>query len=107
VSVARGSARDYEKRHPGPADIALVVEITRTSAAKDRRLARVYGAAGIPVYWIINVPKRQLEVYENPTGPGAPGYPAPRILRETDSVDLVIAGQVAGSIRVAELLPLP
>jgi Uma2 family endonuclease len=104
VSVARGSARDHETRHPGSADLALVVEITRTSAAKDRRLARVYGAAGIPVYWILNVPKRQLEVYDTPTGGR---YPAPRIVKETDSVSLVIAGQVVGQILVAELLPLP
>ena len=29
VSVARGGVDDYEDRHPGPADVALVVEVTR------------------------------------------------------------------------------
>jgi Uma2 family endonuclease len=102
VSVARGSVRDYETQHPGPDDVALVVEITRTSAAKDRKLARIYAAAGIPVYWILNVPGRRLEVYANPTNEA---YPAPTILREGQSVDLVIAGQVVGQIPVANLLP--
>jgi len=101
LSVARGAIRDYETRHPGPDDIALVVEVTRSSVAKDRALARVYGG-GIPAYWIVNVPKRRLEVYEGPTG-GA--YPAPKILKDTDSVDLIIAGQVVGRIPVADLLP--
>ena len=36
VSVVRGGIGDYEARHPGPADVALVVEVTRTTAANDR-----------------------------------------------------------------------
>ena len=104
VSVVRGSIDDYTDHHPGAADVALVVEVTRTTAAKDRRLARVYGAGGIPVYWIVNVPRRRLEVYSNPA-PGVPGYPAPVWLGESESVDLVIDGQVVGQIAVADLLP--
>ncbi len=107
VSVVRGAIEDYEDRHPGPGDVALVIEVTRTSVAKDRKLARVYGPGGIPVYWIVNVPKRQLEVYAHPV-PGAQvggAYPPPRILRETEVVDLVIAGQIVGQIPVADLLP--
>ena len=104
VSVARGAWRDYARRHPGPQDLALVVEITRTTAAKDRALARVYGPGGIPVYWIVNVPDRQLEVYADPV---AGAYPPPVILGEADSVDLVIAGAVVGRIAVADLLPPP
>jgi Uma2 family endonuclease len=102
VSVVRGSIDDYTDHHPRPADVALVVEVTRTTAAKDRKLARVYGAGGIPAYWIVNVPKRQLEVYEGPVGGK---YPAPKTLRETEAVDLTIAGQLAGRIAVADLLP--
>ena len=102
VSVVRGDEDSHADRHPGPADVALVVEVTRTSAVKDRALARVYGAGGIPVYWILNVRKRQLEVYANPAG-GA--YPAPRTFGESESVELVIDGQVIGQIAVADLLP--
>jgi len=107
LSVARGAIRDYETRHPGPDDIALVVEVTRSSVAKDRALARVYGGGGIPVYWIVNIPRRRLEVYEGP-GPqqGRGGqYPASKILNESESVNLVIDGQVVGQIAVADLLP--
>ena len=106
MSVVRGAIEDYEDRHPGPGDVALVIEVTRTSVAKDRKLARVYGPGGIPVYWIVNVPKRQLEVYAHPV-PGAQvgRIPPPRILRETEVVDLVIAGQIVGQIPVADLLP--
>ena len=102
VSVARGRIDDYEACHPGPSDVALVVEVTRSSVAKDRALARVYGGGGIPVYWIVNVHKRQLEVYANPAG-GA--YPTPMVLSQTESVDLVVDGREFGKIAVADLFP--
>lgn len=107
VSVVRGGIRDYVTRHPNPDEVALVVEVTRSSVAKDRALARVYGSGGIPVYWIVNVPRRRLEVYEGP-GPqqgGGMRYPASRILRETDSVSLFVGGRAVGKIAVADLLP--
>jgi Uma2 family endonuclease len=107
VSVVRGAIEDYATRHPNPEDVALVVEVTRSSVAKDRALARVYGGGGIPAYWIVNVPRRRLEVYEGPVPQqGRVGrYPAPKILGVTESVDLTIDGQVVGQIAVAELLP--
>ncbi len=96
VSVARGGVDDYEDRNADAADIALVVEVAESSVAKDRRRARVYGGGGIPVYWLVNIPDRQLEVY-------AGG--ACTILGATESVELVIDGQVVGRIAVASLLP--
>ena len=102
VSVARGSIQDYLELDPGPSDVALVVEVAESTLADDRDMAGTYGGGGIPVYWIVNVNGRQLEVYANPAG-GA--YPAPRILGETESVELVIDGRVVGQIAVADLLP--
>ena len=96
-AIMRGS-------HPGPGDVTLVVEVTRTSAAKDRKLAPIYAACGIPVYWIVNVPERRLEVYESPI---EGTYPAPKILGEADAAQLLIDGKVVGQISVADLLPLP
>ncbi len=59
-------------------------------------------AGGIPACWIVNLPTRQLEVYLNPVNGS---YPTPTILGETESVDLIIGGQVIGQIAVADLLP--
>jgi len=103
LSVVRGESDDYTDHHPGPADIALVVEVADSSLSRDRGEKRDnYARAGIPVYWIVNLVARQLEVSSNPTG-GA--HPPATILGERDSVDLVIAGQVVGQIAVANLLP--
>jgi Uma2 family endonuclease len=102
VAVVRGKIIDYLNRHPGPEDIALVVEVSDSMLAADRALAATYGGGGIPVYWIVNIRDRQLEVYANPI---AGVYPAPTILREIDTVELVIAGQSVGRIPVSDLLP--
>jgi Uma2 family endonuclease len=102
VSVARGSIEDYLELDPGPANVALVVEVSESTLADDRAMAETYDGGGIPVYWIINLIDRQLEVYANPVG-GA--YPAPTILAETECVDLTIGGQVVGRIAVTDLLP--
>jgi Uma2 family endonuclease len=102
LAVVPGARRDWLKSHPDPADVALVVEVSDSMLAANRALAATYGGGGIPVYWIINIPDRQLEVYANPT---TGVYPAPTILRETDAVELAIAGQLVGRIPVSDLLP--
>jgi len=102
ISVVRGAVEDYADRNPSSGDVALVVEVTRSSVAKDRKLARVYGGGNIPAYWILNLPKRQLEVYSSPVNGR---YSTPAILQKTESVDSTIDGQVVGRIAVADLLP--
>ncbi len=103
LAVVRGGEDDYEKRHPFPADIALIAEIADSSLTRDRgEKADIYARAGIPVYWIINLVDRQIETFSNPVG-GV--YPPATILRGTDSVQLVVAGQAIGQIAVADLVP--
>ena len=94
-AVIRGSTRDYargKKGKPRAADVALVVEIAQSSVAADREMIAVYGRAGIPVYWIINLVDRQIEVYSGPHGGGyakcevyGPGYDRPRRRRRRTS----------------------
>jgi hypothetical protein len=64
--------------------------------------AAVYGPAGVPVYWIINLVHRQVEVYTNP---GPEGYRSSAIFTEGQSVPVVIDGQPLGQIAVADVLP--
>jgi Uma2 family endonuclease len=102
IAVVRGMIRDYSHRHPGPADVALVVEIADSSLTEDQKLARVYGTAGIPVYWIVNLVNRQVEVYLKP---GPNGYQEPVTYAAGDRVPVVIDGVKVGSIAVDDLLP--
>jgi Uma2 family endonuclease len=101
--VVRGAIRDYAARHPGPEDIVLLVEVADSSLYDDRMLAdEVYGPAGVPVYWIVNLVHRQVEVHSDPS-PG--GYRARAVFAEGEAVPVVIDGQELGRIAVTDLLP--
>ncbi len=108
VAIVRGSPRDYADRFPTPADMALVVEVADSSVARDRGIKRrVYARAGVPVYWIVVLPERAVEVYTGPSGPTAdePAYAAVRRFADGDRVPVVVDGVAVGTVAVADLLP--
>src|SRR5260370_19563791 len=66
-AVVRGDARTYMARHPGPADVGLLIELADSSLLRDQRdKTRIYARGGIPGYWIINLVDRPVEVYTQP-----------------------------------------
>jgi Uma2 family endonuclease len=87
--------------------MALAVEVAESSLARDRTIkARIYAAARVPVYWIINLVDNQVEVYTDPTGPGStPVYRQRQDYRRDDLVPLVVDGHEVGHIPGHELLP--
>jgi Uma2 family endonuclease len=106
LAVVLGPAKRYARRHPGPQDIALVIEVADTSLADDRqRKGRVYARARLPVYWIVNLRDRIVEVYTDPKGGRAAGYTTRRDHGPEESVPVIIAGRKLGAIAVSELLP--
>jgi Putative restriction endonuclease len=107
IGVVRGPERRYATRHPGPADIAMLVEISDASLQEDREdKAPVYAAAAIPVYWVVNIPEAKVEVYADPTGPDPhPSYRHHQDYAIGDEVPLVIDGREVAKIPVKDLLP--
>lgn len=107
LSVIRGTNEDFENRHPTPGDVALLVEVSDTTLTRDREWKRrIYARNGIPVYWIINLVDRVLEVYTQPSGPPAsPDYGNVRVLRQGDNAEVVLGGVVVGTVAVVDLLP--
>lgn len=107
ASVVRGDVPTYFTRHPAPADFGIVIEISDSSLAFDRRdKGRIYARAGIPVYWIVNVADRQIEVYTDPQ----PGTTPPAYATRTDylpgqAVPILLDGRASASIPAADLLP--
>jgi len=102
LAIVRGTWRDYASRNPEPADSAMTVEVADSSLYEDRAMAGIYGAAGIPVYWIVNLVHRQVEVYTNP---GPAGYASRHDFAAGQQVPFVIGGRQVGMIAVDELLP--
>ena len=103
--VARGPETAYRTRHPGPTETALVIEVSASSLDRDRAdKGRIYAHGGIPVYWIVNVEERKVEVYTKPTGGVAPEYLQKVEYSSAEAVPLELDGRLIGSILVAELM---
>jgi Uma2 family endonuclease len=105
--VVRGGRERYTARHPGPADVALVVEVADATPKRDRDLKqRLYAQAGIPAYWIVNLVENTVEQYTLPSGVAdSPGYRERRVLRQGDAVTLMCGDEILAQIPVSELLP--
>jgi Uma2 family endonuclease len=104
VSVANVNRIDLLDRHPGADEVALVVEISDTSLARDRDAKRrIYASAGVPVYWIVNLVDECVEVYWSPVDQA--GYGRREAYRKGDAVPVILEGQEVGRIAVAALLP--
>jgi Uma2 family endonuclease len=105
--VVRGELRDYRDRHPGPQDVALVVEVADTSLRQDRGpKKRVYARAGIPIYWIVDLKAEVIEVHVTPTSAGKrPDYRESRTYGAAEEVPVLLDGVEVGRIPVREILP--
>jgi Uma2 family endonuclease len=99
LAVVRGRARDFVAAHPTGAHVVLVIEVARTSQAVDRWKAQAYAKMGVPVYWLIDLGARRLEVRSEPEGDE---YRSTHLLGESESAALP---ETAISWTVRSLLP--
>jgi Uma2 family endonuclease len=107
VALIRGERRDYLERHPGPDDVALVIEVSDSTISRDRGLKKqIYARAGIQIYWIINLLENQIEVYTEPTGEAEePDYQRRQDYFPDDEIPVVIEGREVGRLAAREVLP--
>jgi Uma2 family endonuclease len=107
LAVVRGDRRQYASHHPGPEDLALVVEVSDSTLQRDRTLKlRIYARAAIAIYWIVNLIEGHIEVYTDPTGSAdEPSYRERRDYGPTDELPFLIEGREIARIAVRDLLP--
>ncbi len=107
VMVAKGERRDFLQRHPHGHEVPLIVEVADASLARDRKLKRrLYARAGVAMYWIINLNKRQIEVYTEPVGEAEKAdYRVRRDYHAGEEIPLTIDGHEVGRLNVSALLP--
>ncbi|MFL6601440.1 MAG: Uma2 family endonuclease [Steroidobacteraceae bacterium] len=95
-ALIKGRADFYKKQHPGPADTFLVIEVSESSLRYDLQVkAPLYARHGIPEYWVIDLPGRQVRFFRSPqagqytdvTSSATPGVVAPAALPEVQ-IDL-------------------
>lgn len=102
IAVLRGPCSEFIPSFPTSA--ALVVEVAVTSQTLDRGVkAAVYSRAGVPEYWVLDVPGRRLEAYQEPS---PEGYRVVRFYTDRDTVrPAAVPASVPGGIAVGDLLP--
>jgi Uma2 family endonuclease len=107
VRVVRGERRDFRDRHPGPQDLALVVEVSDATLERDRTIKqKLYARAGVPFYWIVSLRDRRIEVHSEPSGTAdVPGYGQSQELAAGEEVPLILDGAEIGRLAVSALLP--
>jgi len=103
LAIVRGDPETYDKRHPGPAQVAVIVEVSMASLDRDRGAKQVaYARGGIPVYWVVNLIDRRVELYTDPT---PTGYRSKDEFKTGADVPLVVEGAIVGRIPVSDILP--
>jgi Uma2 family endonuclease len=107
LMIVRGTVLDFPDRPPTAQDVALIVEVADSSLPVDSGdVLETYAGEAIPVYWIVNLPKRRIEVHSRPTGPGqAPYYAEHHNYGPDDEVPVVLDGREVGRVAVREVLP--
>jgi Uma2 family endonuclease len=104
VMVIRGQTTDYRDRHPQALDIELVIEVSDATLERDRTMKkRIYANAGIPIYWILNLRERQLEVYTQPKMEESE-YVHSQIFTESESINITLKEVGIRTILIKDLL---
>jgi Uma2 family endonuclease len=60
-----------------------------------------YARGGIPVYWIVNLVDRQVEVYSDP---GPDGYRSIQVFTPGQLVPVMLDGRLIGHVAVDDIL---
>jgi Uma2 family endonuclease len=78
LAVLRRQSGGYLHAHPRPQDILLVIEVSHSSAPRDRRIKLPrYARFGVPVTWIADLEAGEVVVAD---GPSSGGYQRVRTL---------------------------
>ena len=105
LAIVRGREEDYQLRHPGPQDIAAIMEVADSSLTFDRTTKlRLYAGANIPTYWIVNLVDYQVEVYRDPQAAQSL-YVSHTDYRAGQALTLKLGAGPDFTIAVTELLP--
>jgi len=100
IALLRRQPDFYNRSHPRPSDVLLVVEVADTTGDYDRRVkVPRYARAGIPEVWVVDLRARVIDVH---AGPVAGEYRDPRRVGPGES--LAVPGVSGQQLAVAEIL---
>lgn len=69
IALVRYRDDDYQRNHPSPADVVLLIEVSESSLKIDLgKKLQLYAMIGIGEYWVVDVARRVVWVQRDPTG---------------------------------------
>lgn len=69
VAIVRIQKDDYGDRHPSGEDIFWLIEVSRSTRERDKnQKKRIYAAAGIKEYWVVDLDAKELIIWRQPKG---------------------------------------
>lgn len=100
VALLRWREDFYAESHPTPPDVLVVIEVADTSVEYDRkRKLPLYARAGIPEFWLANLPEDRFEIHTEPRGDE---YQSVSVVRSSETIN---SEAVAGlSVNVSDIL---
>jgi hypothetical protein len=107
LALIHGPNERYRTKDPDAKDVSIVIEVADSCYIIDRgEKWAVYAASRIPIYWIVNIQSRRVEVYREPTGRGKnASYQDAEIFEAGTQVSVMIGGHEVGRISVDAILP--
>ena len=106
VAVLRGNFDRLKNDLLKGTDVALLVEVSHKTYARDRgwKLPR-YAHNKIPVYWVVGIERRTVEVFTGPAGQDdlATYAGTPLVFHEGEAVPVELDGSVVGHLDVKEI----
>ena len=109
MAIVNAAKKFFASRKPRPDEVLLTIEVSDSSLSTDRgRKLRIYAAAGLSPYWIVNIRDGTVEVRTDPHTPagGPAGYRTLNTYEPGDTLTFSLAGRDF-TLPVAELLPEP
>lgn len=101
-AIVPGPEERWQGRHPGPRDVALLIEVADSSLLEDRvRKGFLYASARIAEYWIVNLVHSRIEVYTQPKRRKRPTSTHPQVFEKSDQVRLVLGGKKIADLPVS------
>ncbi|WP_414625009.1 Uma2 family endonuclease [Calothrix sp. CCY 0018] len=68
ISIVKPLGREYLEHHPYPENVFWLIEYSNSSLEKDLETkTKIYAEVGIAEYWVVNLKKRQLIVFREPS----------------------------------------
>lgn len=102
LAVLREFKREYQTRQPRADELLLAIEVADTTASWDRsRKMELYATAGVPEYWVLDLPRRVIVAYREPSGGD---YKQVRTYSEEETIS---PEGLSAAIKVQTLLPEP